>query len=473
MTRSITARLVAMFAAAALLTFALIGAALSIVLDRELIRHQDDELGIGLQNMAYSIQRAGTVARWSRVQAKMDTLTPPDGSVRFWVLSDDPRFHYGDGLADMQDMTHGADGRGAIVLPGQAYAMRTRSVYIDALDERPGVRLIVGSDSAPYRRTREVFLTALLGLSLAAVLAVALAGYWIARVGLKPLVRLSDEAQALRPKTLSQRLPVAALPVELKALTQAFNGALARLEEAYAQLEAFNADVAHELRTPLANLIGGTQVALSRQRTAPELQEVLASNLEDLERLRSIVNDMLFLARADRGEVATGLVLTPVAEEVRKTIEFFEFVLDEAGVQVRLDGDQAIQARLETALFRRAMTNLLQNAIEHSAPGAQLVVGLREDAEATWITVANPGEQIARAHLLHLFDRFYRVDAARHGPDLGLGQHHGHGLGLAIVKAVAGMHGGQVMATSAEGINTFGFSVARQVPVAQVRAFGL
>ncbi|WP_394790855.1 heavy metal sensor histidine kinase [Rhodoferax sp.] len=457
MNRSIGARLVTMFAAAALVTFALIGTALYTVLDRELTRHQDDELHIGLKNMAYSIQHVGTVERWSRVKARMDTLAPQEGNLRFWVLSDDPRFLYGTGLADMQRMTQDADGRGAIMLPGQSYAMRTQSTYIEPLDDRPGVRLIIGSDSTPYRHTRQAFFTALLGLSLFAVLAVALLGYWIARVGLKPLEQLSDKAQALRPKTLSQRLPEAALPIELQALTQAFNGALARLEEAYAQLEAFNADVAHELRTPLANLIGGTQVALSRPRSAPEFQEVLASNLEDLERLRSIVNDMLFLARADRGEVATGLVHTPIAAEVSKTIEFFEFVLDESGMQVHIDGDQGIEAQLETSLFRRAMSNLLQNAIEHSAPGAQLTVGLREDADATWITVSNPGEPIARAHQQHLFDRFYRVDAARHG----LGQHHGHGLGLAIVKAVAGMHGGQVMATSAGGINTIGFSVAR------------
>jgi two-component system heavy metal sensor histidine kinase CusS len=455
--RSITARLVTMFAAAALLTFALIGAALYTVLDRELTRHQDDELSIGLNSMAYSIQHVGRAERWSRIQAKMDTLAPQDGNVRFWVLSDDPRFVYGSGLADMERITQGADGRGTLALPGQASSLRTRSVYIAPLDERPGVRLIIGSDSTPYRRTRQAFFSALLGLSLAAVLAVALAGRWIARVGLKPLEQLSNEALELRPKTLSQRLPEAALPVELQALTQAFNGALARLEEAYAQLESFNADVAHELRTPLGNLIGGTQVALSRQRTAPELQDVLASNLEDLERLRSIVNDMLFLARADRGEAATGRVRTPIANEVRKTIDFFEFVLDESGMQVRIEGDTAVEAELETALFRRAMSNLLQNAIEHSQPGAQLTVQLREDAKSTWITVANPGEPIARTHQQHLFDRFYRVDASRQG----LGQHHGHGLGLAIVKAVASMHGGQVSANSANGINTIGFSVAR------------
>lgn len=460
MKRSITSRLVLMFAAAALLTFALIGVALYSVLDRELTRHQDDELRIGLKSMAYSIEHVGTLDRWNRVKARMDTLAPQDGGMRFWVLSDDPRFVYGTGLADVQRMTQDADGRGAITLPGQADPMRTRAVYLDALDERPGVRVIIGGDTAPYRRTREAFLTALLALSLAAVLAVAWAGYWITRVGLKPLERLSTEALALRPKKLSQRLKAASMPVELTTLTEAFNGALARLEEAYAQLEAFNADVAHELRTPLANLIGGTQVALSRERTAPEFQEVLASNLEELERLRSIVNDMLFLARADRGEVATALVGMPVADELRKTIEFFEFVLDETGTTVRIEGDLALEARLETALFRRAISNLLQNAIDHSQPGAQLVVHLRETADAIWITVANPGEPIARSHLQHLFDRFYRVDAARNGP----GQHHGHGLGLAIVKAVAGMHGGQVEAASAGGVNTFGFSVAKGAP---------
>lgn len=463
MKRSITQRLVLMFAAASLAAFALIGAALQGVLERELQRHQYEELDTTLKSLQYWIQSIGTPERWARVRSRMDELTPEDGSVRFWVLSDDPRFQYGKGLADIEGLGRATDGQSSdVLLPGQERPFRTLSVHIPPLDQRPAVRLIVGRNTEPYARTREAFLSALIGLGLGAVLVVALAGYWIARVGLRPLDRLSQEAQALRPKTLSQRLHTEALPVELSALAGAFNGALARLEQAYAQLEAFNADVAHELRTPLANLIGGTQVALSRPRGAPELEEMLASNLEELERLRSIVNDMLFLARADRGEVATGLVLSPMVDEVRKTIEFFEFVLDETGVQVHIEGDMGAQARLETALFRRAMSNLLQNAIEHSAPGATLSVRLREEADATWIDVANPGAPIAEEHLRLLFDRFYRVDASRHGAGENPG--NGHGLGLAIVKAVAAMHGGQVRAASADGINTFGFSVSRHVP---------
>jgi len=458
MKRSITWRLVAMFAVAALVTFSLIGGALYVVLRGELMRHEREELNTHLQDMMYLIQRITTADRWNRVQTKMDTLTPADGSVRFWVLSDDPRFQYGKGLAEIDGLTRQANGQTSVIeLPGQERPFRTLSVHIDPFEQRPAVRLIVGRNTEPYARTRQNFLTALVGLGLCAVLVVAAAGYWIAQLGLRPLERLSREAQALRPKTLSQRLQVERLPVELSALAEAFNGALSRLEEAYGQLEAFNADVAHELRTPLANLIGSTQVALSRQRSAGEFQEVLQANLEDLERVRSIVNDMLFLARADRGEVATGLVLTPVALEVRKTIEFFEFVLDETRAQVVIEGDVQAEARLESALFRRAMSNLLQNAIEHSQPGAQIAVRLREEAAATWITVSNPGEPIDAQHLQHLFDRFYRVDEARNDG----GEHHGHGLGLAIVKAVASMHGGQVSASSEEGWNTFGFSVSR------------
>lgn len=457
MKRSITLRLVVMFALAALVTFSLIGAALYIVLEHELTRHEDDDLNTNLQNMRYSIERTGDIDRWGRMRAKMDTLTPSDGRVRFWVLSDDPRYQYGKGLDQFDRISQEPDGRGSIslVVSAQMQTFRTLSMHIPALGDRPPVRLIVGVDGSPFAHTLRAFLTALAVLTVSAMLLVMLLGYWIARVGLSPLNRLSAEAQALRPKTLSQRLQLAALPVELSDLAAAFNGALGRLEDAYQQLEAFNADVAHELRTPLANLIGGTQVALSRPRSAPQFQEVLQSNLEELERLRSIINDMLFLARADQGEAATGLTQESVAQEVEKTIEFFEFVLDDTGTQVSVEGELHAQATMNTTLFRRALSNLLQNAIEHSTPGARLVVQIARQAGAVWIKVSNPGATVGASHLPRLFDRFYRVDASRHDN----GEHHGHGLGLAIVKAVAKMHGGSVEASSDHGITTIAFSV--------------
>jgi two-component system heavy metal sensor histidine kinase CusS len=144
-----------------------------------------------------------------------------------------------------------------------------------------------------------------------------------------------------------------------------------------------------------------------------------------------------------------------VAREVEKTIEFFEFVLDESGTTVHVDGEAQARATINTALFRRALSNLLQNAIEHSRPGSRLAVSIARRAGAVWVSVSNPGSTIAAAHLSRLFDRFYRVDAARHDD----GALHGHGLGLAIVKAVANMHGGAVSATSADGVTTIAFSV--------------
>ena len=203
-------------------------------------------------------------------------------------------------------------------------------------------------------------------------------------------------------------------------------------------------------------------MALSRPRSAGEFQDTLQSNLEELERLRSIVNDMLFLARADQGEAATGLTAADVAHEVEMTIEFFEPLLDEKGATVVIEGELRAQATMNIALFRRALSNLLQNAIEHSAAGARLVVTISQRAGAMWIAVANPGQTIAAAHLPRLFDRFYRVDSARHD----VGETHGHGLGLAIVKAVASMHGGATLATSEAGLTTIAFSIADRATAA-------
>lgn len=455
MKSSLKSRLVVMFAVAAAATFALTGVALYGVLDRQLDRIQQDALRTTAHEVSYSLTRSGDPERWGRFKAKLDTLTPADGSLRFWVLSDDPAYEYGKGLADVDRLERRSDGYGTITLPDRENALQTITVTVEPFQQRPRVRLIVGMDSAPYAHTLRYFLWAMAALSLTAILLVGLLGFWVARLGLRPLNRLSAEARALRPSALSQRLSMARLPVELEDLATSFNGALARLEGAYNQLEAFNADVAHELRTPLTNLIGQTQVALSRPRSAGDLQEVLQSNLEELDRLRAMINDMLFLARADQGEAATGRIHAVLADEVGKTVEFFEFLLDEAGMRVRIQGERDGVALIDTALFRRAVTNLLQNAIQYSSAGADITVAIERRDGRLEVAVSNPGPAIAPEHLPHLFQRFYRVDAARRGD----GVEHSHGLGLAIVKAVALMHGGGVSAASGGGVTRVAFSV--------------
>lgn len=456
MNRSIAWRLAIMFAIATLSVFALVSIALHRVLVHELDRHQMEQLNTKFQVMEYMVTRIHDLEHWEKGTAKMDVMSPADGSTQFWVWSDDPRFQYGKSLPEIANKLHGGVGVGEIMLDDRPYPMKFRIEDVPPNDQRPGVRFMVGVDSAPFFHTKHAFQIALLILSSVGALIVTALGYLIARFGLKPLNVLSQEAHELSPKNLSQRLQLSELPTELSNLGASFNGALDRLESAYQQLEEFNADVTHELRTPLANLIGQTQVALSRERSAPQLVEVLQSNLEELERLRAIVNDMLFLARADQGERASRLTSVSIADEVNKTVEFLDFIMDEADIKVRVQGDA--KAQIETSLFRRAVTNLLHNAIQHSKAKSEIVVDVSDDQSGVRIAVSNPGDEIPRDHLPRLFDRFYRVDSARHNST------ESHGLGLSIVKAIATMHNGSVFASSQNGITVIGFSVMSAEP---------
>jgi two-component system heavy metal sensor histidine kinase CusS len=457
--QSITARLVWMSAASALFIFALTGVVLYTVLKGELLRHERDGLVTTLNDISYQIARAGNTERWSRVQLKLASLSQADQRVSFWIYCTDQRFRYGD-LSRLKPEALAQDNGsvGMLHVAGKKYPLHTMTRTLPAFEERPEVRVTVGIDTEPYFEMRRTFLVATFIFSLLGIVLAVISSYWVARAGLAPLRRMSVRAQSFSPRKLSARMSVESLPEELSLLAQAFNGALERIEDAYTQLEAFNADVAHELRTPLANLIGETQVALARERSAGEFKGVLQSNLEELDRMRSIVNDMLFLARSDQGEAATALVHARVADEVRKTVDFFEFVLDDAGMSIAVSGDTEATAMMETALFKRALTNLIQNAIQHSPAGALIRIDIARQQDAVRIAVANPGHAIDARHLPRLFDRFYRVDSARQD----INGSHGHGLGLAIVKAVARMHGGRAFASSEADGNSIGFTIARK-----------
>jgi two-component system heavy metal sensor histidine kinase CusS len=452
MNLSISQRLAAMFALASFVTLAVLGFAMHGLLERELGRHQDNELQARWQMYKPIVARNDEVMYWDHVRSKFDNSISENNRVSLWVFSDDPRFRYGSDLTAEQRRSAGTEGFGQILVSDHEAPLKTYSAQIEGRGERPAVTLTVGIDSTPFEETLQSFTVGLVALTIVGALGAAALGYYIARVGMRPLERLSGEAQELSPGDLSRRLQTDTLAPELSKLADSFNGALARLEAAYQQLEAFNADVAHELRTPLGNLIGQTQVTLSRERSVTELKEALHSNLEDLERLRAIVNDMLFLARADRGERAPNRVEVSIAQEVAHAVEYLEFIFEEAGVKVRIEGDA--RASIETSLFRRAVTNLLQNAVQHAPRGAEVVVFVLQQPGAIRVSVRNTGSGIAREHLSRLFDRFYRVDSSRSG------SRENHGLGLAIVRAVATMHGGTVFAESDNGATTIGFTVA-------------
>ncbi|KAF1016931.1 MAG: Sensor kinase CusS [Stenotrophomonas maltophilia] len=448
---SIAQRLAVMFALASLLVFTLLGFGVYSVLERQVLRYQRAELETKLHAVSSSVAMCDSQVRWSKVREKVANLISGDRDTRVWAWSEDAAFRIGDGRPSVRHAGRGDAGMGTLVQGREQ--MRTLHRHVPGHGTRPAVDLWIAIDDAPFEHVLQRFSWALWMAGALGVLLVGALGYWIARLGLAPLRALSDEAQSLSPRRLSQRLQTRALPGELCHLTQAFNGALDRLEATYTRLDGFNADVAHELRTPLANLMGQTQVALSRPRERDALKEVLQSNLEELERLRAIINDMLFLSRAGQGDIPLEVRQRALAGEVAKAGEFLEFLFDEAGLRLRVDGQAT--ACIDPSLFRRALTNLLHNAVQHAPRGSEVQVLLQAaDGQAT-VAVVNQGAGIAAEHLPLLFERFYRVDAAR--DDQG---ERRHGLGLSIVKAIAALHGGEVFARSADGVTTVGFSIA-------------
>ena len=445
---SIALRLSGMFTLVALLVFLLIGGALYQQVDKGLGLLPEAELDARYSVLESALNRFGTPEHWVKINAKLKLLSEEDKRIRFWVVSGNPGYEFGQPDAAIRAFAQGPVGMHDLQLPGQPYPLKVLLTELPAKDQRPPLRFMIGIDTETFHETQHNLLIALISLAIVGVLMASALGYWVARIGLKPLIKLSHEAQRLAPPLRAGRLRLSPLPPELEQFVDSFNSTLERVEQAYSRLESFNADVAHELRSPLTNLIGQTQVALTRGRSAEHYFEVLQSNLEELERLRSIINDMLFLASADQGNKATKLTSTSMADEVATTLEYLDFILEDAQVQVHVSGDAQVQ--IEVAHLRRALINLLSNAVQHTAPGQVIEVRIEVAEHQVSIGVANPGSPIASEHLPRLFERFYRVDASRSNSGSN------HGLGLAIVKAIALMHGGDVFVRSDRGMNTFG-----------------
>ena len=296
---------------------------------------------------------------------------------------------------------------------------------------------------------------ALLGTALAGGLGVGLLVFRTVKRGLAPMMDLAVQTRAIDANRLGQRLQQAEPVEELQPAVDQFNALMGRLERAYVQLESFNADVAHELRTPLAALIGHTELALSRTRSCAELEDTLSSNLEELQRLSAMVNDMLFLASADRGAAARRGAPVGLAALASQVIEFHEAALEDARLAVRIEGDAAVP--VDEPLVKRALSNLIGNATRFAQPGTPLVVHIAQAAPGgpVQVEVENVGPPIAPEALPRIFDRFFRVDAVRCAAE---GSHHG--LGLAIVAAIARMHRGEPLARSADGRTRVGFTLA-------------
>jgi two-component system heavy metal sensor histidine kinase CusS len=316
----------------------------------------------------------------------------------------------------------------------------------------PGMRVYIGMDPRPRAMMLDRYDKSSVIICILGVLVTVILSFAATRNGLRPILRLSGEAAHINPDALSRRLTLPQESSELMPLALRFNEVLDRMEQAWQQLEGFNADVAHELRTPLAIMISGAELALSRERTLPELREVLESHLEELRALSHMTNDMLFLARADRGGLAENVALVSLRREASRVADFVEALVDERRQSISIEGEAEVMAN--AALVCRAIVNLLTNGSRHSQPGATLTVRIAQVRGGASLEVINPGEPIPEEIRLRMFDRFWRGDSSR----VKVGDRFG--LGLAIVRAVALMHGGQTFVRSEGGKNTIGFTLS-------------
>lgn len=270
-------------------------------------------------------------------------------------------------------------------------------------------------------------------------------GWLVSQRGLRPVRELAQRTAAIDSQHLHLRLDEFQTTAELQALSQALNHMLARLESGFGQLSRFCEDLAHEMRTPLSNLMGHTQQTLQRERTVPVYEDLLVSNQEEYERLARMIDSMLFLARTEQAVINHQPVdLHALGEQL---CEYFEGMAEEREVTLRNEAHGTVLA--DPDLLRRALANLLANALRYGEVGQPITLSSRAVGAEVEVSVHNLGPAIGAEHVPHLFERFYRCDPSRAQPgDSG-------GLGLAIVRSIMQAHGGEVRVRSDEGSTVF------------------
>lgn len=295
-------------------------------------------------------------------------------------------------------------------------------------------------------RGRRIFALALLASALAALVL----GVAIARRIVAVAQRLGSAATRISAQALHERLPLRDTPHELLDSGIAFNHMLDRLESSFKRLSEFSSDLAHDLRTPVNNLLGEAQVALSRPRSADEYRAVLESAVEDYERISRLIENMLFLARADDARASLQREWIELDDEIGRLREYFEPLADERGVEFDCDSRMRhCRVWAERVLLRRAIANLVANALRHATPGTAVTLQARvHDDGACLLEVSNDGPPIAPEHQSRIFDRLYRIDPSRGESATGAG------LGLAIVKSIMELHGGRASVSSAPAQRT-------------------
>ena len=323
---------------------------------------------------------------------------------------------------------------------GHWFLLMSASAILNSNSPKP-VLIQVAQDRSDDKEFTKNFGKLLAGVLIGGIVCSAAIASWAAKRALRPLQEMATATERVQASQLHQRLGRGRWPSELIALAAGFDQMLARLEESFDRLSRFSADLAHELRTPIQNLRGGAEVALTRTRTAEEYREVIELSIEEYQRLSSMIDSLLFLARSENAETRLNRVKFQIGSEVDKILDFYDAAARERDVDLTRFGDGELHA--DPMLFRRAVNNLVSNALQHAPTAGRIrVLVVTELDHEVQIAVQDNGCGIGPEHLPRIFDRFYRVDAARSSSSAGTG------LGLAIVKSIMELHGGSVRAES-------------------------
>ncbi|OGA88341.1 MAG: hypothetical protein A3G27_00830 [Betaproteobacteria bacterium RIFCSPLOWO2_12_FULL_66_14] len=454
--RSVTGRLTAFFAASAAALLFAAGSVISVAMERHFDQQDRVALNTGLQLMRDALSRVQSMHELDVLAGKLGpallerlgfsaSVTSPDGRLVFVTpgavfpdrLLNEARAALDERLPAPVTWKHGGH-----TLRGIAATVRTAM-----LESKPAI-VAIALDIAPHEAFMKAFRRTLwIAIGIGIPLCVLL-GWWAARRGLDPLRRVVTTAQGITASRLTERLSLDGVPSELTELVKAFNGALSRLEESFRRLSHFSDDLAHELRTPIANVLAQTQVTLSHPRSAEQYRDALYANLEVMDRLARMASDMLYLAKADNGLVVPRYELVDLDAEVAELLDFFSALAEEQGVRLERSGRAVLRG--DRLMIRRATGNLLSNAIRHAPRGGEVRVDVQQEAGgAVRIRVSNTGPEIPAEHLERLFERFYRAELPEEN------RTEGTGLGLAITKAIAEAHGGRTRAASRDGVTVF------------------
>lgn len=319
-------------------------------------------------------------------------------------------------------------------------------IYKKSFDQNsaiPSAQIIVGIDTSEHLHFLNDFRRQLLYIGVIGTVCLMLLGWFAAWRGLRPVQNMAKVAEGISAQHLSERLDVDNTPTELKSLAIAFNDMLDRLETAVGKLSDFSSDLAHEIRTPINNLMTQTQVCLSRSRDITTYQEILFSNLEEFERLARMVSDMLFLAKAEHGLHRANLQQVNLVKEVSALFDFYDAIAAEKGMSLKQTGQGYVEG--DPSMLRRALSNLLSNAIKYGKSDSIIKINCQQNSDITVLTIENESSPLSQEQLTRLFDRFYRTDASRQRVE------EGTGLGLAITKSILDVHGATIQANYDDG----------------------